>query len=296
MADVGRFWSFFRQKSKAANRGGKARSASHVQDGLRRKLEGKAALITGAGSGIGRASALIFAAEGARIAVVDRDLAGAKSTVDEIRRAGGKALALEADVSRAEDSERMIAAAIKEFGHLDILFNNAGIMSGGLLHEVSEKEWDRVIAINLKSVFLACKFALPELMKQKGVILCTASVAGLEGRNGHAQYGASKAAVINLVRTIALDYAQHGVRANCICPGAIATNILKDGLKDVSATALEKMGRMTMAGVPMGRVGHPDEIARAALFLCSDDSSYMTGQVTVVDGGNLAGHFMPIHG
>jgi NAD(P)-dependent dehydrogenase (short-subunit alcohol dehydrogenase family) len=258
------------------------------------KLEGKVALITGAGSGLGRASALAFVAAGARVIVVDRVFTSARAVTKEIEDAGGSATALEADVSRADESQRMIATTLKKYGRLDILFNNAGVMSSGLLHEVSEKEWDRVIAINLKSVFLACKFALPELMKCRGVILNTASVAGLEGRNGHAQYGASKAAVINLTKTIALEYARFGVRANCVCPGAFATNILKDGLKDVSADALQQLGRMTMAGVPMGRVGDPAELARAALFLCSDDASYITGQVLVVDGGNMAGHYMPI--
>ena len=259
-----------------------------------RKLEGKVALITGAGSGLGRASALAFAAAGARVIVIDRAFTSARAVTKEIEDAGGSSTAIEADVSRADDSARMIATTVKKYGRLDILFNNAGVMSSGLLHEVSEKEWDRVIAVNLKSVFLACKFALPELMKSHGVILNTASVAGLEGRNGHAQYGASKAAVINLTKTIALEYARYGVRANCVCPGAFATNILKNGLADVSDAAVEQLGRMTMAGVPMGRVGDPAELARAALFLCSDDASYVTGDVLVVDGGNTAGHYMPI--
>jgi NAD(P)-dependent dehydrogenase (short-subunit alcohol dehydrogenase family) len=281
------FWPFRRRSRLAAD------SEVVFQKPLG-KLEGKVALITGAGSGLGRATALIFAAAGAKIVVVDRDLAGAKAVAREIEDAGGTAVPIEADVSKAADSQRMIASAVKKFGRLDILLNNAGVMSSGMLHEVSEEEWDRVMAINLKSVFLSCKFALPELMKNRGVILNTGSFAGLEGRNGHAQYGASKAAVINLTKTIALEYAVHGVRANCVCPGPFATNILKDGLKDVSPEALRQLGRMTMAGVPMGRVGDPAELARASLFLCSDDASFITGDVLVVDGGAMAGHYMPI--
>jgi NAD(P)-dependent dehydrogenase (short-subunit alcohol dehydrogenase family) len=284
---MGKFWPFRRRAALAS-----AGDAPFQKPPG--KLEGKVALITGAGSGLGRASALAFFGAGARVIVVDRDFNTARAVTKEIEDAGGSSTALEADVSRADDSERMIATTIRKYGRLDILFNNAGVMSSGLLHEVSEKEWDRVIGINLKSVFLACKFALPELMKNRGVILNTASVAGLEGRNGHAQYGASKAAVINLTKTIALEYARFGVRANCVCPGAFATNILKDGLADVKPATVEQLGRMTMAGVPMSRVGDPAELARAALFLCSDDASYVTGEVLVVDGGSMAGHYMPI--
>ena len=152
------------------------------------KLNGKIALITGAASGIGRASALLFAREGATVAVVDRDFPGAKATVEEIAAAGGKAIPLEADVSKSPDVQRMIGATIDAFGRIDILYNNAGIMSPGLLHLVSEDEWHRVIGINLTAAFLACKYVLPELMKHGGTILVTASVAGLEGRTAHAAY------------------------------------------------------------------------------------------------------------
>lgn len=258
------------------------------------KLDGKIALITGGASGIGQASARLFAQEGAKVTVVDRDAAGAKATADEITGAGGKAIALEADVSKSPDVQRMISATIESFGWLDILYNNAGIMSPGLLHLVSEEDWDRTIGINLKSVFLGCKFALPELMKHGGVILCTASVAGLEGRTAHAGYCASKAGVINMIKNVAMDYAKYNIRANCICPGGVATNISKEALRDMSPAAVERLSRWTAESVPMARVAEAAEIARAALFLCSDDSSYVTGAAMVVDGGSIAGHFIPL--
>jgi NAD(P)-dependent dehydrogenase (short-subunit alcohol dehydrogenase family) len=258
------------------------------------KLTGKIALITGAASGIGRASALLFAREGACVAVVDRDLPGAKAAVEEIVGAGGTAIALEADVSKSADVQRMIGATIERFGQLDILYNNAGIMSPGLLHQVSEDEWNRVIAINLSANFLACKYALPELMKHGGVILCTASVAGLEGRTAHAAYCASKAGVINMIKNVAMDYAKYNIRANCLCPGGVATNISIEALRGLSDAAKERLAKWSGESVPMARIAQPDELANAALFLCSDDASFVTGTAMVVDGGSIAGHFIPL--
>jgi len=258
------------------------------------KLTGKIVLITGAASGIGRASALLFAHEGAAIAVVDRDLPGAKATVEEIAAAGGTAIALEADVSKSADSQRMIGATIERFGRLDILYSNAGIISPGLLHTVSEDEWDRVIAINLTANFLACKYALPELMQHGGVILVTASVAGLEGRTAHAAYCASKAGVINMIRNVAMDYARFGIRANCLCPGGVATNIAKEALAGLSDAAKAKLAKWSGETVPMARIAQPEELASAALFLCCDDSTFVTGTAMVVDGGSIAGHFIPL--
>jgi NAD(P)-dependent dehydrogenase (short-subunit alcohol dehydrogenase family) len=258
------------------------------------KLTGKIALVTGAASGIGRASALLFAREGASVAVVDRDLPGAKDAVAEIAGAGGTAIALEADVSKSADSQRMIGATVERFGRLDILYNNAGIMSPGLLHLVSEDEWNRVIAINLTANFLACKYALPELMKHGGVILVTASVAGLEGRTAHAAYCASKAGVINMIKNVAMDYAKYGIRANCLCPGGVATNISIDALRGLSDAAKEKLAKWSGEAVPMARIAEPIELANAALFLCSDDASFVTGAAMVVDGGSIAGHFIPL--
>ena len=258
------------------------------------KLDGKIALVTGAASGIGRASAILFAQEGAKVAVVDRDLPGAKAAADEITQAGAKAIAIETDVSKSADIQRMIATTVETFGRLDIVFSNAGIMSSNLLHLMSEQEWDRVIAINLTAGFLICKYALPELMKDGGVILCTASVAGLEGRTAHAAYGASKAGLINMIRNVAMDYARYNIRANCLCPGGVQTNISKEALKHMSPALLEKLARWSAENVPQARIAMPEELARAALFLCSDDASYVTGTAMVVDGGSIAGHLIPL--
>ena len=258
------------------------------------KLSGKIVLITGAASGIGRASALLFAHEGASVAVVDRDLPGAKTAADEITAAGGKAIAIEADVSKSADIQRMIAVTIERFGRLDILYSNAGVISPGLLHTVSEDEWHRVIGINLTANFLACKYALPELMKHGGVILCTASVAGLEGRTAHPAYCASKAGLINMIKNVAMDYAKYGIRANCLCPGGVATNISKDALASLSDAAKAKLAKWSGETVPMARIAQPEELASAALFLCCDDSTFVTGTAMVVDGGSIAGHFIPL--
>jgi NAD(P)-dependent dehydrogenase (short-subunit alcohol dehydrogenase family) len=258
------------------------------------KLSGKIAIVTGAASGIGRASALLFAREGASVAVIDRDLPGAKATVEEITGAGGKAIAVEADVSKSADVQRMIAVTIERFGRLDILYNNAGVMSPGLLHLVAEEEWHRVISINLTANFLACKYALPELMKHGGVILATASVAGLEGRTAHAAYCASKAGLINMIKNVAMDYAKYGIRANCLCPGGVATNISKEALTGLSDAAKERLAKWSGEAVPMARIAQPEELASAALFLCCDDSTFVTGTAMVVDGGSIAGHFIPL--
>jgi NAD(P)-dependent dehydrogenase (short-subunit alcohol dehydrogenase family) len=258
------------------------------------KLSEKIALVTGAASGIGRASALLFAREGATVAVADRDLPGAKAAVAEITAAGGTAIALEADVSKSADVKHMLGVTIESFGRLDIVYSNAGIMSPGLLHLVSEDEWNRVIAINLTANFLVCKYALPQLMKHGGVILVTASVAGLEGRTAHAAYCASKAGVINMIKNVAMDYAKYGIRANCLCPGGVATNISIDALRGLSDAAKEKLAKWSGEAVPMARIAEPIELANAALFLCSDDASFITGSAMVVDGGSIAGHFIPL--
>jgi NAD(P)-dependent dehydrogenase (short-subunit alcohol dehydrogenase family) len=257
------------------------------------KLQGKTALITGAGSGIGRATALLFAQEGARVAVADWDEAGAKNVVEEI---GEGAIPIKVDVSKAADVQKMIAAAVSRFGRLDILYNNAGVCVPVMLHELSEEAWDRTININLKGVFLGCKYALPEMIKQGGgVILNTASVAGLEGHCGLPDYCASKHGVIGLTKSIALDYAKYNIRANCVCPGAITTNLMKDVMARLTPQELERrMKDMAPPVTPMNRSGDPSEIARPALFLCSDDASFVTGQAFAADGGWMGGHIYKV--
>jgi NAD(P)-dependent dehydrogenase (short-subunit alcohol dehydrogenase family) len=256
------------------------------------KLEGKIALITGSASGIGRASALEFAREGACVAVADWDEAGAKQVAQEI---GRNVLAIKVDVSRAADVERMVAAAVKHFGRLDILFNNAGVCMPNMVHTMSEEAWDRTIGINLKGVFLGCRYGLPELMKKGGVILNTASVAGLEGHCGLPDYCASKHGVIGLTRSIALDYAQYNVRANCLCPGTVATNIMRDQMAKLSKEEIERIASSVVPPVtPINRIADPSEMARPAVFLCSDDASFVTGHAFCADGGWMGGHIYKV--
>jgi len=258
------------------------------------RLADKVAVVTGAASGIGKSSALLFAEEGAKLVLADIDQEGVEAVAAEIAGSGGAAVAIRTDVSRGGDVRRMIEAATRQFGRLDILYNNAGIIAPQLLHLISEEDWDRTIATNLRSVFLGCKYALPELMKHGGVILNTASVAGLEGRTAHAHYCASKAGIIMMTRNIAMDYAKYDIRANCICPGGVETNISKGHRLNLSPEGLERLGRWTAETNPIPRIAKPEEIARVAVFLCSDDASYVTGHAMVVDGGSIAGHFIPL--
>jgi meso-butanediol dehydrogenase / (S,S)-butanediol dehydrogenase / diacetyl reductase len=256
------------------------------------KLDGKIALITGAASGIGRASALAFAKEGASVAAADWDEAGAKQVAQEI---GRNACASKVDASKAADVEKMIATAVKHFGRLDILFNNAGVCVPNMVHTMSEDDWDRTISINLKGVFLGCKYGLPELMKQGGVILNTASVAGLEGHCGLPDYCASKHGVIGLTKSIALDYAKYNIRANCLCPGTVATNIMAPTLAKLSPAERERMLAAVVPPVtPIPRTADPSEMARPAVFLCSDDASFVTGHAFCADGGWMGGHIYKV--
>jgi len=254
------------------------------------KLDRKIALITGAGSGIGRASAMLFAKEGASIAVVDVRDDRANEVAGEIEHHGGGAIALVADVSRARDCERMITDVVSHFGRLDILFNNAGITTTGMLHELPEDQWDRVVDICLKGVFLGCKYALPELMKRGGVIVNTASHAGTEAIALSPHYCAAKAGVINLTKCIAMDYAPYNIRANCVCPGGTRTNIIESYFANLSAQQRASMQEAGRRMHLLDRMAEPEEMARVALFLASDDSSFVTGHALVADGGITAGH------
>lgn len=259
------------------------------------KLDNKIALITGGGSGIGRATSLLFAREGASVAVVDWIEDHAQAVVGEIQQAGGKAIALKADVSKAADAERMVAGTVKHFGRLDIIYNNAGIGFARPLHKMSEEEWDRVVDVDLKGVFLGCKYAIPELLKTRGVILSTASVAGIEGIRRMGHYCAAKAGVILLTKSMAMDYSEQGIRVNCVCPGVITTPLSETGYDKLTPEKRERARQSAASMHLLQRTGQPEEIARAALFLCSDDASFITGQAVVVDGGWTAGHRMGGH-
>ncbi|MBL4847455.1 MAG: glucose 1-dehydrogenase [Planctomycetes bacterium] len=255
------------------------------------RLVGKVALITGAGSGIGRETALLFAAEGAKVAAVDVNGETAAAVVAEITAAGGEAIAVQADVSSAADSERMVQETEAAFGRLDILFNNAGVMLSGDDDAIntSEETWDRTMAINLKGVFLGCKFGIPALQRAGGgsVINTASFVALLGAATPQLAYTASKGGVLSMSRELAVIHARENIRVNALCPGPLRTELLMKFLD----TDAKKQRRLVH--VPMGRFGEAVEMAKAALFLASDDSSYLTGTEFQVDGGITAAYVTP---
>jgi NAD(P)-dependent dehydrogenase (short-subunit alcohol dehydrogenase family) len=255
------------------------------------RLEGKVALITGAGSGIGRESALLFAAEGAAVVAVDVVDAAGEETVAMVRGRGGRALYVHADVSKDRDCAGMVGAAEEGFGKLDVLFNNAGIMHGADDDAVRTDEgvWDVTMAINAKGVFLGCKHGVPALRRAGGgSIVNTASfVAVLGAATPQVAYTASKGAVLAMTRELAVVHAREGIRVNALCPGPLKTKLLMDFLD----TEAKKQRRLVH--VPMGRFGLAEEMAKAALFLASDESSYMTGATFLVDGGITAAYVTP---
>jgi NAD(P)-dependent dehydrogenase (short-subunit alcohol dehydrogenase family) len=244
------------------------------------RLEGKTALITGAGSGIGRASARLFASEGARVACVDLD-SRASETAGEI---GGDAIGMEADVTNGGVVQAMVQAVLDDFGRLDILFNNAGTSRRGKLHETDEDHWDAVLNTNLRSVYLCSRAVLPHMLERgKGTIVNTASALGILAFPGQAAYCASKAAVIMLTKQMSIDYGP-AVRVNCVCPGGTDTPMLRRAINRAQDPA-EAERRMGAENGVMNRLATPLEIARAALFLASDDASFITGHSLLVDGG-----------
>jgi len=249
------------------------------------KLEDKVAVITGAASGIGRATALLFAREGARVVVADWDESGGSRIAEEIAEAGGEAVSVRTDVSQAEDVRSLINAAVEGYGRLDVLFNNAGV-EGELAPtaDCSLENWDSVIGINLKGVFLGMKYAIPHMVSHGGgTIINNASVAGVVGFAGLPAYCASKGGVIQLTKAAALEYAKAGIRVNAICPGVIATPMVERVLGDN-----KEMKKSFEALEPVGRFGTPEEVARLALFLATEDSSFCTGAPFIVDGGFVA--------
>jgi NAD(P)-dependent dehydrogenase (short-subunit alcohol dehydrogenase family) len=251
------------------------------------KLEQRVAVITGAGSGIGQAMALLFAREGARILAADVNESAAEATAAAITTAGGTAQAFTADVSRPEQVAAMITQAQATYGRIDILCNNAGIGSTTSVVECEPDEWDRVMTINVKSVYLGCKYAVPCMIEQGGgVIINTASVAGMVGLVKRAAYSASKGAVIALTRQVAIEYVEQGIRVNCLCPGTVDSpwvGRLLAGAEDPAAARQALVARQ-----PLGRLGTPEEIAAAALYLASDDAAFITGTGLVIDGGLTA--------
>lgn len=255
------------------------------------RLKNKVALITGAGSGIGRESALLFAREGAKVVAVDLNEPAVRAVAAEIGQAGGTALAVSADVSKSADCERMVGVAEKTYGALHVLFNNAGIMDSrdDTAETTDEAVWDLTLAVNLKSVFLGCKYGIPALRRAGGgSVINTASVVALMG-SAAAQiaYTASKGGILSMSRELAAIHARQNIRVNALCPGPLRTELLMKFLD----TEAKKQRRLVH--IPIGRFGESAEIARAALFLASDDSSYMTGSTFVVDGGLSSAYITP---
>lgn len=247
------------------------------------RLKGKIALITGGGSGIGRATCLLFASEGATVVVADYVAEGGHETVQQIKANGGEATFVQADVSKSADVQNMIATTVQTYGRVDVLFNNAGIEGpSAKIANYKEDDWDRVIAIDLTSVYLGMKYVIPEMLKQGGgSIISTASVAGLVGFPGSGAYAAAKAGVINMTRMVALEYADKNIRVNCICPGIIDTPM-------VDRVVGGRLRERVVKAEPVGRLGRPEDIANAALFLASEESSFATGAPFVIDGGYVA--------
>src|SRR5712691_8944070 len=249
------------------------------------RLDGKVALVTGGASGIGRATALTFAREGAKLIVADMQEDGGQQTVHMITAQGGEAIFVKTDVSKAVAVQALISQAVATYGRLDCAHNNAGISGGrrALTAEYPEETWHQVIAVNLTGVWLCMKYEIPQMLHQGGgVIVNTASVAGLIGGRGLAAYVASKHGGVGLTKTAALEYATQGIRVNCVCPGVIQTPMTARGLSDP-----ERRARI-VASEPMGRVGTPEEIAEAVVWLCSDAASFVTGHTMTVDGGYVA--------
>ncbi len=248
------------------------------------KLAGKVAIVTAAAAGIGRASSLLFATEGAHVAAVDCDRIRNAELVEEIRSKGGSAEGFTADVSSAQDVERVIREAVARWKKIDVLFNNAGLVTGGKVHTLQEEEWDRVFAVNVKSMFLFTRAVVPFFLQQGGgIILNTSSTTAIRVAADRALYSATKSALFSLTKSMALDYAADNIRVNCLCPGTVDTPSLRVRLG--AQGNAEEMRRQFIARQPLRRLGTAEEIARAALYLVSDDASFVTGTAFQIDGG-----------
>lgn len=253
------------------------------------RLAGKIAFITGSGSGIGKATALLFAHEGATVIVNDLDALKGEETVQEIVEAGGKAIFIQADVTDPASVQAMVEQAIAAFGHIDVLFNNAGISGVGALHEVEPDFWDRVMRVNIRGVYLPSKYVLPHMMERKsGSIINMSSCVAEIGLAKRASYSATKGAVLALTKSMQVDYAPYHIRVNALLPGTILTpfveNYLKNSYEDPEA-AIESIKKRQLSG----ELGRPEDVAKAALFLASDESKFMMGSPLYIDGGVVFG-------
>ena len=246
------------------------------------RVEGKVAIVTGAGSGIGRASAMLLAKEGAKTVVVDRNAEAGEETVRMIKEAGGEAIFVKADLSKVEDIRIMVKTAVSTYGKLNILFNNAGLIAEvAPTAEATEEKFDETIATNLKGAFMGMKYAIPEMLRiGGGSIINIASIAGTKGVTNAPAYAASKGGVLALSRATAIEYATQNIRVNCVSPGTISTPAMAALMKDDP-----EIKRNYEEAVPQGRLGRPDEVAQVVLFLASDEASHVTGEKLAIDGG-----------
>ncbi|MEA2581309.1 MAG: hypothetical protein QOE83_2201 [Actinomycetota bacterium] len=255
------------------------------------RLHGKVALITGGASGMGRVASMLFAAEGADVVLTDLNDDVGEATAAEIADAGGRALYVHADVSREDEANSMVQAAVEGFGGLHILYNNAGVMlpADGSVDTTEESVWDTTLAVNVKGVAFGCKYGVPAMLASGGgsIINVASFVAWLGAATSQTAYTASKGAVLAMTREIAVEYARKGIRCNALCPGPIETPLLMQLLSD------EQKRQRRFVHIPMGRLGQAEELAKAALFLASDDSSFMTGASLIVDGGITAAYVTP---
>ncbi|HET7236121.1 MAG TPA: glucose 1-dehydrogenase [Actinomycetota bacterium] len=255
------------------------------------RLDGKVALITGGASGMGMVASRLFAAEGASVVLTDVADDPGEAVASEIRADGGKAAYVHADVSSEADAQSMVAAAVENFGGLHILYNNAGVMPNddGSVHTNTEALWDLVLAINVKGVAFGCKYGIPAMIESGGgsIVNVASFVAWMGAATSQTAYTASKGAVLAMTREIAVEYARKGIRCNALCPGPIDTPLLAELLSD------DAKRQRRFVHIPMGRLGRAEELAKAALFLASDDSSFMTGASLIVDGGITAAYVTP---
>ena len=250
------------------------------------RLQDKVAIITGGGSGFGEVTARLFASEGAAVMLADIKGDTAAAVAESIYKEGGRAIWATTDVSSASSVEAMVQETLSAFGHVDILCNNAGIESFGTVIECDETTWDRTFAVHVRGAYLCSKYTVPAMIKngQGGVVINVSSVAGLVGLQNMSAYSAAKGAIISLTRSMAADFAQHGIRVNCIAPGTTMTPL---GHRLIEKDTPERLAQR-LSRYPLGRFGQPEEIARSVLFLASDDSSYATGMCLIVDGGLTA--------
>jgi NAD(P)-dependent dehydrogenase (short-subunit alcohol dehydrogenase family) len=251
------------------------------------RLENKCALITGGASGIGLATVRLFAEEGAAVVIADINIEQGKQVEHEVQQAGGKAVFVPCDVTRTEDCQRAVITAVEQFGRLDILFNNAGMIRRADVIGTTEDEWDRVMDVNVKSIFLLSKYAVPVMAKQgSGVIVNTGSGWGIKGGRNAVSYCASKGAVVNMTRAMAIDHGPQNIRVNCICPGDTDTPMLRNEATQIGQSEAQFMAEASER--PLNRYAQPIEIAQAVLYLVSDAASFVTGAVLAVDGGGTA--------